>query len=101
MAKLQDVNFLETWNEERVDGRYSFKVNKNNYAVLKMPANLTTGYKWQIRPEKESNCLSNMSYTYRSKANPRKMAGVGGTAIFKWKVKGETGCKQTVTLAYS
>ncbi|MDD2708787.1 MAG: protease inhibitor I42 family protein [Verrucomicrobiae bacterium] len=71
------------------------RTDVGNMFVVSLPSNPTTGYQWQLPPKTDDKVVQLLKQTYiRPKA---KLAGAGGTDIWRFKAVGEG----TVELVFS
>jgi len=66
-----------------------------------MKGNVTTGFRWQLKPLL-GNCLEMVSNEYESDPQPEngvRLMGRGGTRTFKFKRVGTASCKETIAFA--
>lgn len=88
-------------------GFYTVNASSGKGLKLQMDGNATTGFQWLIKPNEDGKCLSKEVkdfYTVDKVDTPEDgfvPLGTGGTSTKVWKVIGEEGCKEVVTMYYA
>jgi inhibitor of cysteine peptidase len=86
----------KTLTESDNDQRLNLKVNE--VVKVKLESNITTGFRWNLSNETDTNIVSLVSSDYKENSADKKL-GAGGyeTFTFKAKSKGNT----TIILTYN
>ena len=70
----------------------SLNLKVNQMVQIRLESNITTGFKWNLSNETDTNIFSLISSGYKQASTDKKLVGAGGyeTFIFKAKSKGNT-----------
>ena len=80
----------KTYTESNNGDNLNLKIN--DVIKIRLESNITTGFKWNLSNETDTNIVSLISSGYKQASTDKKLVGAGGyeTFIFKAKSKGNT-----------
>ena len=92
-CNIKGATYTESNNGENLN------LKINDVIKIKLESNITTGFKWNLSNETDTNIVSLISSDYKQASTDKELVGAGGyeTFTFKANSKGDT----TIALTYN
>jgi len=81
------------------DANKEIKAKVGEIIVIEVEGNATTGYSWDEMPGRSDSVLESQGHEYKMQDFPVGMVGVGGKAVFRYRVKAPG--KTEIVLGYA